>query len=125
MHVTSIMISNLIINLCTLFCVEFYTTMANRIRNEEVVRLAMEEELDYLDLALLAEHLQADEERMVFRRDFSLDSYTMEQCVQHFRFGYDDLLHFFHLLRIPERVVTEHRVTASGMYMVVCVAVGA
>jgi len=54
MHVISI-ITSLIIYLCTRFCVE--STMANR--NEESARLAMdfmEGDLDFLDMALLAEH---------------------------------------------------------------------
>ena len=120
MHVISIMITSIIIYLCTRFCVE--STMANR--NEESARLAMdfmEDDLDFLDLALLAEHWLWRE--WSFEGISLLTTTLFEQFWQHFRFGSDDLLHVFHLLRIPERVNTEHRVMFSGMYMVVCVAV--
>jgi hypothetical protein len=86
---------------------------------EVLAEVALARNLDSWDLAILVQHAE-DSQRQLFTRDFSLDDLTETQCKDHFRFSREDILRLHACFRMPQRMMTANRVSASGNVLLAC-----
>lgn len=66
------------------------------------------------EVAAVLQLCHDDHERLHFTRDFSLDNYNEQQCLDNFRFTAGDIHRLCPLLRIPEWFSTPNRFHAPG-----------
>ena len=64
-----------------------------RIADEVLADLALDEGLDCWDLAVIQHILQQEEERIELDRDFELQKFTPQQSRDYFRFSPGEIVH--------------------------------